>query len=352
MISSALSFKDKTWYKAILIIFFWVIGVAYLIHQYQAGYFNALIDVSVHTFFLLIAFFFLENIFRFYTPQEKHFLIFLSFPLVLSTLVFFLGKFTLELILNQSNEYVVFFKEIYLLHMFVIFLIILGYALLLLFHSKLETQIKALERADQMEGLAREAELYQLRQQLQPHFLFNSLNSISSLVKRKPDEAREMVLQLSDFLRKTIRKENNKWISVSEELEYLRLFIGIEKLRFGHRLTVDFTNDSESEKFVLPQLMVQPLLENAVKHGLYGVLGEVLISVAFEIEDQYLKISISNPYDPEAGQAAGEGFGLKAVKRRLFLLFGRHDLLQVKENNNLFVVELKIPQNYDQYSSH
>ena len=113
-----------------------------------------------------------------------------------------------------------------------------------------------------------------------------------------------------------------------------------------------FTNDSESEKFVLPQLMVQPLLENAVKHGLYGVLGNVLISVAFEIEDQYLKISISNPYDPEAGQAAGEGFGLKAVKRRLFLLFGRHDLLQVKESKNLFVVELKIPQNYDQYSSH
>lgn len=326
--------------------------MAYLIHQYEEGYVNALIDVGTHTFFLLIAFFFLENIFRFYTPQEKHFIIFLAFPIALSSLVFFLGKFTLELILNQGNSYLFFFKEIHLLRLFVIFLISLGYALLLLFHSKLESQIKALERADQMERLAREAELYQLRQQLQPHFLFNSLNSISSLVKRKPDEAREMVLQLSDFLRKTIRKENDKWINVSEELEYLELFIGIEKLRFGHRLSVNFKSDAKSEKFVLPQLMVQPLLENAVKHGLYGVLGDVLISVAFEVEDQYLKISISNPYDPGAGQAAGEGFGLKAVKRRLFLLFGRHDLLQVKESRNLFVVELKIPQNYDQYSSH
>lgn len=352
MISSALSFKDKTWYKAILIIFLWVIGVAYLIHQYEPGFVNALIDVGVHTLFLLIAFFFLENIFRFYTPQEKHFLIFLAFPLLLSTLVFFLGKFTVELVLNQNKEYLSFFKEINLLYAFVIFLIILGYALLLLFHSKLDSQIKAMERADQMERLAREAELYQLRQQLQPHFLFNSLNSISSLVKRKPDEAREMVLQLSDFLRKTIRKENNKWINVAEELEYLRLFIGIEKLRFGHRLSVDFISDAATDKLVLPQLMVQPLLENAVKHGLYGVLGDVLISVGFEVEDQYLKISISNPYDPEAGQATGEGFGLKAVKRRLFLLFGRHDLLQVKEGKNLFVVELKIPQNYDQYSSH
>ena len=352
MVSSALSFKDKTWYKAILIIFLWVIGVAYLIHQYEPGFVNALIDVGVHTFFLLIIFFFLENIFRFYTPQEKHFLIFLSFPIVLSTLVFFLGKFTLEFVLNQKNEYLLSLKEFYLLRVFVIFLIILGYALLLLFHSKLESQIKALERNDQMERLAREAELYQLRQQLQPHFLFNSLNSISSLVKSRPDEAREMVLQLSDFLRKTIRKENDKWINVAEELEYLKLFIGIEKLRFGHRLSVDFISDTEIEKFVLPQLMVQPLLENAVKHGLYGVLGDVLIRVSLEMEDKYLKICISNPFDPEAGQAIGEGFGLKAMKRRLFLLFGRHDLLQVKEVKNLFIVELKIPQNYDQYSNH
>jgi sensor histidine kinase YesM len=352
VVSSALSFKDKTWYKAILIIFLWVIGVAYLIHQYEPGFVNALIDVGVHTFFLLIIFFFLENIFRFYTPQEKHFLIFLSFPIVLSTLVFFLGKFTLEFVLNQKNEYLLSLKEFYLLRVFVIFLIILGYALLLLFHSKLESQIKALERNDQMERLAREAELYQLRQQLQPHFLFNSLNSISSLVKSRPDEAREMVLQLSDFLRKTIRKENDKWINVAEELEYLKLFIGIEKLRFGHRLSVDFISDTEIEKFVLPQLMVQPLLENAVKHGLYGVLGDVLIRVSLEMEDKYLKICISNPFDPEAGQAIGEGFGLKAMKRRLFLLFGRHDLLQVKEVKNLFIVELKIPQNYDQYSNH
>jgi sensor histidine kinase YesM len=352
VISSALNFKDKTWYKAILIIFLWVIGLAYLIHQFEPGYINALIDVGIHTFFLLIAFFFLENIFRFYTPQEKHLLIFLAFPLLLTTFVFSFGKFTVELVLNQRMEYLKFFIEIYLLRIFLIFLIILGYALLLLFHSKLESQIKALERSDQMERLAKEAELYQLRQQLQPHFLFNSLNSISSLVKRKPDEAREMVLQLSEFLRRTIRKENNKWINVAEELEFLRLFIGIEKLRFGHRLSVDFISNAATDKLFLPQLMVQPLLENAVKHGLYGVLGEVLINVSLEKEDQYLKICISNPFDPKAGQITGEGFGLKAVKRRLFLLFGRHDLLQVKEVKNLFIVELKIPQNYDQYSNH
>ena len=102
-------------------------------------------------------------------------------------------------------------------------------------------------------------------------------------------------------------------------------------------------------------------MENLVERTKYGCQHHIGKSTAdgsnstFRIlfsTCKYLKISISNPYDPGAGQAAGEGFGLKAVKRRLFLLFGRHDLLQVKEGKNLFVVELKIPQNYDQYSSH
>nr|WP_255806938.1 histidine kinase [Belliella alkalica] len=209
-----------------------------------------------------------------------------------------------------------------------------------------------LERAEQIDKLVKEAELYQLRQQLQPHFLFNSLNSISSLVKRKPDEAREMVLQLSEFLRKTIRKENQKWISVIEEIEYLQLFVGIEKVRFGHRLEVDFQFDENCKSLLLPQLLVQPLLENAVKHGLYGVLGAVLIKVSFECHEEYLFIKITNPFDPSAGQASGESFGQQAIRRRLFLLFGRNDLFQTQNHAEVFKVELKIPQNYDQNNYH
>ena len=96
--------------------------------------------------------------------------------------------------------------------------------------------------------MANEAELYQLRQQLQPHFLFNSLNSISALVKAQPEEAREMVLQLSDFLRGTIQKESNKWIGVDEEINFLKLFTDIEKVRFGHRLNVNFKIEAGIEE--------------------------------------------------------------------------------------------------------
>ncbi|MFD2037200.1 sensor histidine kinase [Belliella marina] len=352
MISSVFSFNKNNWYKAILVIFVWVMGVAYLIHAYVPGFGVAAIDVGLHTIFLVTGFFFLENVFRFYTPQEKHYLIFLSFPLAVSVVIFYLGRYSIGFILGQQLGYLGFVEEVAYLRLFVIFLVVLGYALLLLYHSKLDTQIKAMERTEQMERLVKEAELYQLRQQLQPHFLFNSLNSISSLVKRRPEEAREMVMQLSEFLRKTIRKEDQKWISVREEIEYLGLFIGIEKVRFGHRLKVDFQVQEGSSELVLPQLLVQPLLENAVKHGLYGVLGEVSILVKFAHEGEYLIINIVNPFDPSAGQASGESFGLQAIRRRLYLVFGRHDLLQTQSEAGLFEVKLKIPQNYDQSNSH
>ena len=91
-------------------------------------------------------------------------------------------------------------------------------------------------RKQDAEKLTKEAELFKLRQQLQPHFLFNSLNSINALIGSRPQEARKMVQQLSDFLRGTIRKEEHQWVTLKEELQYLQLYLDIEKVRFGHRL--------------------------------------------------------------------------------------------------------------------
>jgi LytS/YehU family sensor histidine kinase len=210
--------------------------------------------------------------------------------------------------------------------------------------GKIEEQAHAEEREAKMQQMTKEAELYKLRQQLQPHFLFNSLNSISALVKQQPTKAREMVLQLSDFLRGTIGKESSKWISVDEEVAFLKLFTEIEKVRFGHRLKVDFTSDEGIGEMKVPHLMIQPLVENAIKHGLYGLTGEVSISIAFQRKAQNLLIVISNPYDAKAGQAKGAGFGLDAVNRRLFLIFGRYDLLKTDASNQNFTVELLIPQ--------
>src|SRR5690554_7531890 len=115
-----------------------------------------------------------------------------------------------------------------------------SYNVLIIFNTKLDDQLKILQRREETEKMAKDAELYQLRQQLQPHFLFNSLNSINALIDRSPEQAREMVLQLSEFLRGTIRKEDKKWILVLEEIAHLQLFLNIERVRFGHRLKVEF----------------------------------------------------------------------------------------------------------------
>lgn len=205
------------------------------------------------------------------------------------------------------------------------------------------------ERKATTEKLAREAELYTLRQQLQPHFLFNSLNSISALVVAKPQEARTMVQQLSDFLRGTLRKENQQRVALSDELKQLELYLAIEKVRFGHRLQTIVTVDDDAKTLELPALLLQPIVENAIKFGLYGTTGDTTISISAAKNDGKLMIQVQNPFDADAVQAQeGTGFGLSSVQRRLYLLYARQDLVQTQQHENQFTTTVTIPQNYDQ----
>src|SRR5690606_11170400 len=124
------------------------------------------------------------------------------------------------------------------------------------------------KRKADAEKMAREAELYNLRQQLQPHFLFNSLNSIIALISNKPDQARKMVFQLSDFLRGTLHKDDQKLLNISEELEQLQLYLDIEKVRFGHRLNVDLNINEISTGSKLQPMIIHTLFVNTIKYGL------------------------------------------------------------------------------------
>jgi LytS/YehU family sensor histidine kinase len=314
---------------------------------YGLSLYIALIDTLVYTFLLTVGFILLENIFSFYLPTKGNIILIFIFPVSFAIIVLFTGDYILQFTLQQELEYQQFINKIFLLRGFIILLLFAVCTLLLNYHGRLEEQAEVLERESQMQQMAKEAELYHLRQQLQPHFLFNSLNSISALVNSKPEQAREMVLQLSDFLRATIRKDEKKWIGLEEEIAFLKLFTEIEKVRFGHRLKVDFFVPNQLKDLKLPQLLLQPLLENAVKHSLYGLTGEVEIQLKFVRKGNALNVSISNPYDPQAGQPNGAGFGIKAVERRLFLIFGRYDLLKKNQSNDTFKVELLIPQMHD-----
>jgi LytS/YehU family sensor histidine kinase len=152
-----------------------------------------------------------------------------------------------------------------------------------------------------------------------------------------------MVLLLSDFLRGTIRSEGQSWISLTDELKYLGMYLDIERVRFGHRLSVEMEVVPEVESLKIPPLLVQPLVENAIKYGLYGILGEVTIRIRCKKEGNYLLITVQNPFDSQDSGPEGIGFGLSSIERRLFLIFGRTDLLHKSAENNLFQVQLKLP---------
>ncbi len=191
--------------------------------------------------------------------------------------------------------------------------------------------------------LLKEAELFKLRQQLQPHFLYNSLNSISALIMIEPGKAQEMIGKLSDFLRSSVKREAEDLIPIKDELSYIESYLAIESVRFGDRLQVvfekEYTDDAQ-----IPPFLLQPILENAIKFGLYGNTGEVIIVIHIALVSSMLEIMISNPYDPTTQPPKGTGFGLEGINRRLYLLFARTDLLETNKDENTFTTTLKIPQ--------
>ena len=191
--------------------------------------------------------------------------------------------------------------------------------------------------------LRKEAELFKLRQQLQPHFLYNSLNSINALILTLPDKAQEMVGKLSDFLRASVKRDAQTNIPLTEELQYIETYLAIESVRFGDRLNVVFEKDFTAD-MVIPPFILQPILENAIKFGVYGTTGTVTISIRISQEDDMLQIRIENPYTDVSRPATGTGFGLEGIARRLFLLHGRSDLLSTETDGDRFITILKLPQ--------
>ncbi|MCB9448547.1 MAG: histidine kinase [Flavobacteriales bacterium] len=229
---------------------------------------------------------------------------------------------------------------------FAFFFVVIGAFMLLdrLLHYQ-RAQDESNERRLNLEKLGKEAELSSLRQQLQPHFLFNTLNSVSSLISIQPEEARSMIHKLSDFLRGTVKKNDGQFVDLASELNQLNLYLDIEKVRFGHRLNTEAEQDEAALPMMLPPLLLQPLVENAIKFGLYDTVGTVTIRITARAEKGYLVITIRNPFDAETARPRqGTGFGLTSVQRRLYLLFARNDLLQTRADKDTFTVTVKIPQ--------
>jgi hypothetical protein len=205
--------------------------------------------------------------------------------------------------------------------------------------EQIQQQLIAKERA-----LTR-AELNNIHQQLQPHFLFNSLNSISSLTLISPKEANRMIQLLSDFLRGTLRKDIQQLVSLTDELNQLKLYLEIEKIRFGHRLDIQLTQTEACTNAKVPALIIQPLIENALKYGLYGTTEKSTLSIDLKCDENTLLITVKNPYDAEfAPQQQGIGFGHASIQRRLSLFYGQNELLKTHASLTEYTCTLRIPQ--------
>lgn len=305
----------------------------------------ALTDASVAQLVLAAAGYAINTSMSFYHPSPKNSLYVLSWSIILAAITVGLQRWLLQQALADVPGYGAFLDQSLLIRSLFDWLMIAMIAVLTWFWVYVMEQKGSEQRKEDASRLAREAELSKLRLQLQPHFLFNSLNSISALVSSNPEQARTMIQQLSDFLRGTVKKGERQLVNLEEELQHLQLYLDIEKVRFGHRLTVQLDHQDDSLTMKLPSLLLQPIVENAIKFGLYDTVGEITIAIAARSENAQLLVEVKNPFDPTTAQPRqGTGFGLNSIRRRLYLLYFQNDLLTTRQEEKTFITTIKIPQ--------
>ncbi|WP_316829805.1 sensor histidine kinase [Pedobacter aquatilis] len=306
-------------------------------------------DSIVNNILLAVACISISNMLGYYQPKNERILYVLIITVALTFVIIFIAKYALQYIFADYKNYLDFYQFSFAFRGLISFMCLGWCALANILWYRLEEQSEMQDRLLAAQNLAKEAELNKLRHQLQPHFLFNSLNSVFALTMVNPKEAGVMITKLASFLRGTLKRDDELWVSVEEEMEYIQLYLDIEKVRFSHRLNIEVNIDNDTLNLCLPGTLLQPIVENAIKFGLYNTSAAITIKIDVTVEQNILHLKVQNPFDPEMKATGGTGFGLTAIKRRLYLLFANPLLLQTEiEANNLYITTLKIPQKNDQ----
>jgi len=221
----------------------------------------------------------------------------------------------------------------------------LGYLLSLTVHYLLqafEESVEASRRALESDIAQRDAELRALRAQVDPHFLFNSLNSIAGLIGADPQKARQMCQLLADFLRDSLSLGASSRIPLGREVALARQYLDVEQVRFGGRLRVEATVSSDSAAVPVPPLILQPLVENAVRHGIATCVDGGTIEIGTRRAGARAVIVVQNPRDVDTGRS-GTGFGVDIVRRRLGASFGDRAALAIEPGTGSYKVSVTIP---------
>ena len=219
------------------------------------------------------------------------------------------------------------------------FLAVLVHYLMATFEKAREAEKQSLE----LKVLAREAELKALKAQIDPHFLFNSLNSISALTTTNPAGAREMCQLLADFFRKSLRLGHETMITLREEMSLVTNFLAIEKIRLGSRLNVEMRVEEICQRCLVPPLLLQPLVENSVRHGISQLLEGGTIRIQAEIAGGCLIVTVENPYEETGSKSRTKGIGLQNTRGRLASQFGSDARMEVERMHSCFRVRTILP---------
>ena len=253
-----------------------------------------------------------------------------------------LGYFAVISIINDTDMFGNFFiktiKSRFIIGILYYFLLTAFYYVVIYYSEFQERTVKETE----LKNLVTEAELRSLKFQINPHFIFNSLNSMSALTEIDPKKAKQMIIKLADFLRYTLANNDRQQNTLNEELKNIKLYLDIEKIRFDDKFIYVEELHEECGKTEIPSMILQPLFENAIKHAVYETLDAVTIKLTCTRQDDFLKITLCNNFEGESHKK-GAGVGLKNIKDRLSLIYQQDNLMEIKKENGKFIVNIFIP---------
>jgi LytS/YehU family sensor histidine kinase len=215
-------------------------------------------------------------------------------------------------------------------------------------HRLREKKIDQERREKDLQILATRAELKALRAQIDPHFLFNALGAIAGLISRDASRARETVEQLAEVFRYTLCRSENEWVRLAEEMDFVAAYLDVERSRFGPRLKIEIAVEDAAQHLLVPAMVMQVLVENAIKHGVCSVRGVGIVNIRGECRGDRLFLEVrdnGNGFRPGARppRTAGQGFGLRNIEDRLHLYFGDQGALRIGREGSMTVVAIEFP---------
>ena len=323
----------------------WVIvGIIHflvLVYLKEMSWVNALITSLISNGIFSVLGFFLWYTVSYNRPTKSIISnLFFSHLLIASTTIliwYSLSNFLIGQIIEGKDKFV---TSVVIPPMVFFYIILILIYYLIIYYKDLQGK---LHDENFLKESLRTTELNLLKSQINPHFLFNSLNSISSLTHISATKANEMIQSLSEYLRYSISFPDKERVELRTEIDNIHRFLAIEKIRFGDRLSYEFSYDIACLDTLIPPMILQPIFENAVKHGVYESIDTIHIATRMEKKEQYLEIVVENNFEVSTSPKTGTKLGLRNCSDRLRILYGNENLIQTSVVGNIYSAKLLIP---------